>query len=372
MSELAQRLAAETLALVDVASVSRDERAILGVIRERLAAVSGLEVVDDAEAVVAAMPERRPGLPLVLLAGHVDTVPLGGASFPGSLEDGVVRGRGAADMKGSIAVMLALAEDDAAADRLDIGYLLFGREEVPISESALLPALERDRGLRDAALAIVMEPTANALEVGCNGNLNAVVAVGGRAAHSARPWLGDNAIHGAIDVLSRVADMPARDVDVDGLVFREVISVTRITGGVADNVVPDRVEAHINMRYAPSRTPSEAERRLRELLERDGVEVTVVGNAPPGPVCLDNPLVDRLREAGDLHVSPKQGWTPVAEFGMAGVDAVNLGPGDPRYAHSDDEQVSGAALARTYAIVSAFLAGRKAEVGPSLTIDASG
>ena len=210
--------------------------------------------------------------------------------------------------------------------------------------------------MREAALAIVLEPTANALEVGCNGNLQAVVRVRGRAAHSARPWLGDNAIHAAIEALGPVADLPVRDVDVDGLVFREVVSVTTIAGGVAGNVVPDLVEAHVNMRYAPTHTPDAAETRLRELLGHPRVELEILGNAPPGRVCLDNPLVTRLRASGDLEVRPKQAWTPVAEFGMVGVDAVNLGPGDPRYAHTDDEQVTATALARTHQIVSAFLA----------------
>jgi succinyl-diaminopimelate desuccinylase len=138
-----------------------------------------------------------------------------------------------------------------------------------------------------------------------------------------------------------------------------VVSVTTIAGGIAGNVVPDHVEATVNFRYAPNRSPAEAEARLRELLGHPRAEVVVVGNGPPGPVSLDNPLVTRLRAAGRLDVRPKQAWTPVAEFGMVGVDAVNLGPGDPRYAHTDDEQVSGTALVRAHAIVSAFLAGEE-------------
>ena len=179
---------------------------------------------------LAALPTRRPAVPLVLLAGHVDTVPVAGAGAA-ALDGAVVRGRGAADMKGGIAVMLALADEGAGSASVDLGYLFFGREEVPITESALLPAFDRVPELREAALAIVLEPTANALEVGCNGNLQAVVRVRGRAAHSARPWLGDNAIHAAIEALSPVADLPVRDVEVDGLVFREVVSVTTIAGG---------------------------------------------------------------------------------------------------------------------------------------------
>ncbi len=360
MTDVAARLAADTLALVDIASESRDEAAILDEIRGRLAANARLRIALDENAVLLALPERRAGVPLVLLAGHVDTVPLAGARRPGVLDGDAVHGRGAADMKGALAVMLQLAEDGAESADIDLGYLFFGREEIPITESALLPAFERCPELRETALAIVMEPTANQLEVGCNGNLNAVVTVRGRAAHSARPWLGANAIHAAIDALGPIADLPVRDVDIDGLTFREVISVTTIEGGVAGNIVPDRVRAHVNMRYAPSHTPAEAEARLRELLAHPRVEVEVLGNGPPGPVCLDNPLVTRLRRAGDLSVGPKQAWTPVAEFGMVGVHAVNLGPGDPRYAHTDDEQVRGAMLARAHAIVSAFIAGMEA------------
>jgi len=361
MSGTADRLAADTLALIDIASESRDESAIVEAIRPRVAASPGLRVVEDHDSVVAALPaDRRVDLPLVLLAGHVDTGPLAVALRPGRRDGDVVVGRGAADMKGAIAVMLALAEAGARADDLDLGYLFFGREEVPINESALLPAFERTPELGEAALAIVLEPTDNQLEVGCNGNLSARVTVRGRAAHSARPWLGDNAIHAAIEALAPLADLPIRDVEIDGLVFREVVSVTTIEGGVAGNVVPDRVEARVNFRYAPTHTPAQAEARLRELLGHPRVELEVVGNGPPGPVCLDNPLVARLRGAGELEVRPKQAWTPVAEFAMVGVDAVNLGPGDPRYAHSDDERVSGAALERAHAIVSAFLAGMEA------------
>jgi succinyl-diaminopimelate desuccinylase len=360
MTDLADRLAADTLALIDIASESRKESAILDEVRARLRGAPRLRLVQDEDSVIAALPERRAGVPLVLLAGHVDTVPLAGARRPGSLEGEVVHGRGAADMKGALAVMLRLAGDGAGSKDVDLGYLFFGREEISITESALLPAFDRCPELRDAALAIVMEPTANELEVGCNGNLNALVSVRGRAAHSARPWLGENAIHTAIEALAPVADLPARDVDVEGLTFREVMSVTRIDGGVAANVVPDHVRAHVNFRYAPTRSAMDAERRVRELLDHPHVELELLGNAPPGPVRLANPLVTRLREAGDLQVGPKQAWTPVAEFGMVGVDAVNLGPGEPRYAHSDDEQVSTTALVTAHAIVSAFLAGMEA------------
>jgi len=265
-------------------------------------------------------------------------------------------GRGAADRKGALAVMLELA-DELACDpgSHDVGVLFFGREELPFTESALGPLFERCAAATTPDLAIVMEPTANMIEVGCLGNLNATVTVTGRAAHSARPWLGENAIHRALAALAPLAGLPVRDVTIEGLTFREVVSVTTISGGVAANVVPDRVEARVNYRYPPGHTPEEAESRLRELLAPSGVDVRVDGNAPPGSLSVRNPLVTRLREAGDLTLGPKQAWTPVAEFGLAGVDAVNFGPGDPQYAHRDDERVEVRSLVRCHAVLRAFL-----------------
>lgn len=366
------RLATRTLGLIDVASVSRDESEVLAVIRGSLP--PSYEIVDDTDAVLFAMPrERRAEVPCVVLAGHVDTVPIAG-NVPGTIEEGAVVGRGASDMKGGLAVMLELADElhDAPAGPdldLDIAFLCFGREELQYSESALLPFFERCPAAATADLAIVMEPTDNAIEMGCLGNLNATVTVRGQAAHSARPWLGDNAIHRAIAALAPLADLPVRDVSVDGLTFREVVSVTTIEGGVAANVVPDQVQARVNFRYAPGHTPAGAESRLRELLAASGAEVRIDGNAPPGPVNVANPLVTRLRDAGDLSLGPKQAWTPVAELALAGVDAVNFGPGDPKYAHRDDERIEVAALVRCHAVLRAFLGlgpadGRGGREGP--------
>ena len=360
MIDLAERLAARAEALVAIPSESRHEEAILEEIRDSLPA--GYRVVDDEDSVLLALPERRPGAPLVILAGHVDTVPLG-RSAPGRREGDSIHGRGASDMKSGLAVMLEVADSwssraGGSDTDLDVGLLCFGREELPFAESALVPLFDRRPEISDAALAIVLEPTANRLELGCLGNLNADVVFEGEAAHTARPWLGRNAIHAAIAALAPVSDLPIRDVEVDGLIYREVASVTAIGGGMATNVVPDRASAHVNFRYAPTHTPSEAERRLRELLGHPGAIVEIVGNAPPGPVPVGNPLVERLRIAGGLAVGPKQAWTPVAEFGLVGVDAVNFGPGDPQYAHRDDEQVEVAALVRSSEVLRTFLGTR--------------
>ena len=340
-------LGARTLELVDIASESRQE--------ERLAA-HVLDLLPDArdagDTCVLAGAIARGDRPWVLLAGHFDTVPAQD-NRPGRREANAVFGLGASDMKGGLAVMIELALADAGERSVDLGFVFFGREELPVTESALAPLLERDPGLRDADLAIVMEPTANAMQAGCLGNINAAWTFSGVAGHSARPWLADNAIHRAGRGIAALADVELGEHEFGGLSFREALSVTEISGGVAQNVVPDRTVAHVNYRYAPGRSAAEAEAWLRELCEPHGA-LEIVANAPSGPVPDGNPLLDRLRSAGDLSLEPKQAWTPVAEFGTAGIDAINFGPGDPAYAHRRDEQVTVAALERAYEVLERF------------------
>jgi succinyl-diaminopimelate desuccinylase len=354
MTTVAERLAARTLELVRIPSESREEALALRAVRDAMP----WDPTADGDSCLLYVPWRRDDTPLVLLAGHVDTVP-GAGSPPAARHGDVIVGRGAADMKAGCAVMIEVARDlagSAPGSDVDVGWVFFGREELASDESALMPMLEGSEQARATTLAIVMEPTGNAIEVGCLGNLNALVVTRGVAAHSARPWLGDNAIHRAIGALTSIADLPVRDVDVEGLTYREAVNVTTIHGGTATNVIPDTVTAHVNLRYAPTHTPGEAEARLRELLSIDPqVEVEVLSNARPGPVTLSNPLVERLRTAGGLPVRPKQAWTPVAEFAEVGVDAVNFGPGDPRYAHRDDERVEIPALIRSHEVLLSFL-----------------
>ncbi len=201
---------------------------------------------------------------------------------------------------------------------------------------------------------ICLEPTDNTLQLGCLGNLNARVVFEGRSAHSARPWLGVNAIAVAFEGLRDVLALEPRDVEIEGLLFREVLSVTQIHGGIATNVIPARVEATLNFRYAPDRTPASAEERVRELVGR---EVEIVQNSPAAHVALGSPLVERLRAVGAFELQPKQAWTNVADFAARGLDAVNLGPGTTRYAHTADERVEIAELERTFAALQAFLLG---------------
>jgi len=250
-------------------------------------------------------------------------------------------------MKGGVAVMLELADWALTGElELDLGFLFFTREELPADESPVPEFLVTCPEALEAELVIVLEPTDNELHLGCVGNLSAELTFRGVSAHSARPWTGENAIHKAAATLAPLAELEPLDVEVDGLVFREVVSVVAIEGGIADNVVPDRCLAGLNYRYAPGRTREQAEARVRELAGDANVEI--LGNSPPAHVVLDRPLVTLLREAGGLAVRPKQAWTPVAQFAEAGLDAVNLGPGATRYAHRVDEQVETAELVRTY------------------------
>jgi succinyl-diaminopimelate desuccinylase len=345
-----RRLAERTLALVNIPSVSRAEAQAMAYVRAELP----LEPIWASDDVLFATSERRAGHPLVLLAGHLDTVPAQD-NLPGRVADGVVVGLGASDMKGGLAVMLELADWTLAGElELDLGFVFFTREELPAEESPMPAFLNACPEAREAALVIVLEPTDNELHVGCVGNLSAQLTFRGVSAHSARPWTGENAIHKAAAALAPLAELEPLDVEVDGLVFRQVVSVVAIEGGIADNVVPNRCVARLNYRYAPGRSREQAEARMRELA--GDAELEILGNSPPAHVVVDRPLVTRLREAGGFAVQPKQAWTPVAQFAEAGLDAVNLGPGATRYAHRSDEQVEIAALARTYEALRKFVA----------------
>jgi succinyl-diaminopimelate desuccinylase len=347
----ADRLASRTLELIDVPSESRDEDALHAHVLDVLRS-GGADARDAGDTCVLAGVTERGDRPLVLLAGHLDTVPAQD-NRPGRRDADTVHGLGAADMKGAVAVMVELALARAGERAIDLGFVFFGREELPVVESALTPLLQREPGLLTADAVIVMEPTANTIHAGCLGNINATWAFTGRSGHSARPWTADNAIHRAAAGIHELAQVEPQEREFDGLRFTQVVSVTRIAGGIAGNVIPDRATAQVNMRYAPGTGAAEAEELLRGWCEPHGA-LEIDSNAPSAPVATANELVQRLIRTGDLEVAPKQAWTPVAEFAAAGVDAVNFGPGDPRYAHTRDEQVSVEALVRSYETLERF------------------
>jgi succinyl-diaminopimelate desuccinylase len=356
-TDLADRLAHRTRELVDVRSVSGDEAGLASHVAHVLEA-GGVPVRDAGDTCVIAGVAERGLRPLVLLAGHLDTVPEQG-NLPARIADGFVHGLGTTDMKGADAVMVELALASVTPGwrgAIDLGFVFFGREELPVAQSALTPLLTRTPGLRSADLVIVMEPTANAIQIGCLGNLNATWTFAGRAAHSARPWQGENAIHRAAAGIQALDRVPREVHAFAGLEYTEVVSVTTIRGGVAANVIPDRVEAGVNYRFPPGRSAAEAQARLRGWCEPYG-ELEVTSIAPSGPVPEGNPLVDALRAAGAGPIAPKQAWTPVAEFGVAGVDAVNFGPGDPAFAHQVDERVAIGALVQSFTVLEGLACG---------------
>jgi succinyl-diaminopimelate desuccinylase len=344
-SNLAQR----TLELVDIPSASRDEAAALAYVGAEVP----LPLVHSSEGAQLYAPART-GKPVVLLAGHVDTVPEQG-NLPGRIEDGWVVGLGASDMKGGVAVMIELARwaGDLPELAFDPAFLFFAREELALEESPLPEVFAQAPLVREAELVVVLEPTDNALHLGCLGSINASLSFRGRSAHSARPWQGENAIAAAVAGLAPIVAIAPVEVEVAGLTFAEVLTVTQIHGGVADNVVPDLVTVRLNYRYAPGRTPEAAAARLRELAP--GVEIHT--NSPAAHVPERSPLLDRLQEVGGFERLPKQAWTPVAQFAAEGLDAVNLGPGATRYAHQRDERVEIAELERTFHALRRFLSG---------------
>lgn len=327
-----------TRALCDIPSVSGDERAIADAVQWALEQYDHLEVIRDGHTVVARTNLGRPQR--VVIAGHLDTVPING-NLPVVADtiDGVdyLIGRGTVDMKAGVAVQLVLAAEliDPA---VDITWMWYDNEEVG-SDLNGLGRLSRHRpDLFTADFAVLGEPTSGDVEGGCNGTLRVDVIARGLRAHSARSWVGENAIHAAAPILDRLAAYEPREVEVEGLVYREGVNAVRLSGGVAGNVIPDLCTVQVNYRFAPNRTGEEAVAHLRELF--DGFEVEVADLAEGARPGLDAPLARAFLTAVGATAKPKYGWTDVARFSAMGIPAVNYGPGDPLRAHADDERVA--------------------------------
>jgi succinyl-diaminopimelate desuccinylase len=302
------------------------------------------------------------GKPVVLLAGHLDTVPLQEGDFPARRQGGRIYGRGASDMKGALAVMIELWRRlDRASLPVELVQIYYDREEGPIADNGLAPLLSRRPDLRKASLALCLEPTDLSLQLGCCGSMHATFAFQGRSAHSARPWQGENAIHKAGALLSWLLSQKPREVRVvagrggDDLVFREVVSATRIGGFSGRNVVPALCELNLNFRFAPGRSLPGAEDELQEIARRFGATCTVTDRAPSGPAVVDNPLLLELRALTAVKVEPKQAWTDVAQLAAHGIPAANFGPGEQAQAHQKGESCGEAALLRGYQMLERFL-----------------
>ncbi|MFJ2542279.1 succinyl-diaminopimelate desuccinylase [Microbacterium sp. NPDC087589] len=326
-----------TRAICDIPSVSGDETTLADAIEEAISVCSHLEVIRHGNTIVARTNLGR--AQRVAIAGHIDTVPINGnVPTKDIVIDGVAHlwGRGTVDMKSGTAVQLKLAAE-LTEPSVDITWMWYDNEEVEASKNglALLAAVRPD--LFRADFAILGEPSNGEVEGGCNGTMRAIVRTTGVRAHAARAWIGENAIHRAAPILARLAEYRAKEIAVDGLLYRESMSAVRITGGVAGNVIPDACEVEVNYRFAPSKSVADAEAHIRNLLAGFDVEITdAAEGARPG---LDAPIAQDFVAAVGAEPRPKYGWTDVARFSALGIPAVNYGPGDPHLAHHDEERV---------------------------------
>lgn len=346
-----------TRALIDVPSVSGAERALADGVERALRACDHLEVLRDGDAVVARTTLGR--AERVVVAGHLDTVPVA-ANLPSRLlgegPDAEIWGRGAVDMKGGVAVQLALAASVTAPTR-DVTWVFYDQEEVEAVRNGLGRLVRTHPDWVMGDVAVLCEPTAAGIEGGCNGTLRADVVVRGKAAHSGRSWLGVNAIHGAAPVLARLADYAPRAAEVDGLLYREGLNAVGIRGGIAGNVIPDECVVSVNFRFAPDRSIAQAQAHVLEVF--DGFEVVLTDAAAGARPGLDHPAVADFVAAAAARTgrppTAKEGWTDVARFGELGIPAVNFGPGDPTLAHADDERCPVHHLATCYDGLRAWL-----------------
>jgi succinyl-diaminopimelate desuccinylase len=337
--DLALDAAALTAALVDVPSVSGDEAVLADLVEAALRGCAGLDVTRDGNVVLARTEQGR--AQRVVLAGHLDTVPIAG-NVPSRLDGDVLYGCGTTDMKAGVAVMLRAAAVVGAGSRFDLTWVFYDCEEVDAARNGLGRLARSRPEVLGGDLAILLEPSGGVVEGGCQGTLRVQVRTEGVRAHSARSWLGRNAIHLAAPVLDRLATYTAREVDVDGLTYREGLNAVGITGGVAGNVIPDECVVTVNYRFAPDRTPDRALAHVREVF--DGFEVTVTDSAPAARPGLGSPAAAAFVAAVGGEPRAKLGWTDVARFGELGIPALNFGPGDPNLAHKPEEHVSVSAV----------------------------
>ncbi len=341
-----------TAALVDVPSVSGSEDALADAVEAALRAQAPhLELLRSGNAVLARTRlgrDRR-----VLLAGHLDTVPIAD-NVPSRRDGDVLWGCGTADMKAGVAAMTHLAAT-LAEPAHDLTLVLYDCEEVDAARNGLGRIEREHRDWLHADLALLGEPTSGQVEGGCQGTMRVVVTCRGRRAHSARSWLGANAVHAAAPVLVRLAEYVSRDVDLDGCVYREGLQAVRIAGGVAGNVVPDECTVTVNFRFAPDRSVADAEAHVRAVFDAYELEVT---DAAPGalPGLTASAAAEFVAATGTTPVA-KYGWTDVARFSALGIPALNFGPGDPNLAHTREEHVSIAAVRSGTETLRRYLAG---------------
>ena len=343
-----------TADLVDMASVSFQEGPIASWFEAELRAIDGLEVTRVGDNVVARTNLDRKYR--VALGGHLDTVPVNN-NARARIEGQVLHGLGSSDMKGGLAVMLELART-VREPAVDVTYVFYAREEVALEHNGLRELFEKTPELLAADVAILGEPTDAVLEAGCQGTMRAQVTLRGARAHTARPWMGRNAIHRLGALLSALEAYEHRTPVIDGCEFREAMQAVFVEGGVAGNVVPDSATVTVNHRFAPDRSPAQAEAYVRSIIEpymeaSDTFEVTDM--SPPAKPDLHHPLMAAFIGRNDLIVRAKLGWTDVAFFAEQGIPAVNFGPGDATLAHTQQENLNEIPLIMTYQALEEFL-----------------
>jgi len=341
-----------TAALVDIPSESRHEDRIADEVEAALREqTDGFDIVRNGNAVLARTQLGRPSR--VLLAGHLDTVPIAD-NLPSRRLDEELHGCGTVDMKSGDAVFLHLAATIAEPAH-DVTLVFYDCEEI---ESAVNGLGRVQRELPDwlqADVAILGEPSGGFIEAGCQGTLRVVVSAAGTRAHSARSWMGDNAIHKLGAVLDRLTAYQARDVDIDGCTYREGLSAVRIDGGVAGNVIPDAASVTVNFRFAPDRSVADALAHMGELLDGLDVRIEQTDAAPGALPGLTKPAAAALVAAAGGRVRAKYGWTDVSRFAALGIPAVNFGPGDPNLAHRADERVPVAQITAATDVLRGYL-----------------
>ncbi|MFC4032610.1 succinyl-diaminopimelate desuccinylase [Streptomyces polygonati] len=331
--------AALTARLVDVASVSREEKALADLVEGALRGLPHLRVDRDGDAVVARTDTGRDQR--VVLAGHLDTVPIAG-NLPSRLDEaGLLWGCGTSDMKAGVAVQLRLAATLTDPNR-DLTFVFYDAEEIAAEFNGLKRLVEKHPDWLAGDFAVLLEPTGGRVDGGCQGTLRAQVRTTGRRAHSARSWLGENAIHKAAPILARLAAYEPRKVEIDGLVYPEGLNAVLIEGGHAGNVIPDSCSVTVNYRFSPDQSEAEALERVREVFE--GFEVVLTDSAPGALPGLSHPAAAAFVAAIGTPPAAKEAWTDVARFSALGIPAVNYGPGDPTLAHTREENVAVAAV----------------------------
>ncbi|WP_269047144.1 succinyl-diaminopimelate desuccinylase [Paenarthrobacter sp. Z7-10] len=353
--DLHQDVAQLTEVLLNVESVSGTEKPLADAVEAALRQLPHLQVLRNGDAIVARTQLGRPER--VILAGHLDTVPLptvegSRGTVPASWDGEVLYGRGATDMKGGVAVQLALAATLPQPTK-DVTFVFSDHEEVEAAKSGLGRLVRDHRDWLQADFGILLEPTNGTVEGGCNGTMRFDVNTHGVAAHSARSWMGSNAIHAAAGILDRLRDYQPRTVAVDGLDYRESLNAVKIRGGTAGNVIPDACVVELNYRFAPDKTPDQAEAHVREVLEGfEVVRTDAAAGARPG---LNAPAAASFAAAVGAEPKPKYGWTDVARLSELGIPAVNFGPGDALLAHSDDEHVAAADIRACLSVLTNWL-----------------